>query len=212
MKNKYYHHSRLIHFLISILFLYGVLYLIPTSLVQKVSIISISFLVGLFLGMFDWNKMVKRIDQRNVLIIYSSESVFYSLILFLFFAQVAPRAFMSVASHIEKLNIYIYISLTSLTGLFSGQTFIIWQQIRKYETENGRIIPRLFWTNSIMGEHGMISKKGVVLENCNPSGKVKIGSEIWNAESIDGKFISKQENIIVRDINGLLLIIEKSVL
>ena len=168
-------------------------------------------MIGMIIGKFDWNTMKNRIDQRNVMIIYSTEYILYSFIFILFIAQMAPRTFLSLAIHLDKITNYLFISLLLITSLVTGQTFKLFISIRKYEMEKGRIIPRLFWTNSVTGEQGMILKTGIVLKKCDPEGKVKIGSEIWNAKSIDNKLIPEHYTIIVRDIIGLQLVVERAI-
>jgi len=56
---------------------------------------------------------------------------------------------------------------------------------------------------SSLGAEGMILKKGVVIKKCDPEGKVRIGSELWNAVSKDKTEIDIGENIIVRDIKDM---------
>lgn len=62
---------------------------------------------------------------------------------------------------------------------------------------------------SSLGAEGMILKKGVVVKKCDPEGKVRIGNELWNAVSKDGAWIDIEENIIVRDIKDMKLIVER---
>lgn len=59
------------------------------------------------------------------------------------------------------------------------------------------------------GEEGMISKEGVVIKKCSPKGKVKVGSEIWSALSIDGTEINENDQVKIKDIEGLRLIVER---
>ena len=81
--------------------------------------------------------------------------------------------------------------------------------MKAFESKCGRLIAKQFWNRSIVGQEGMISKEGFVLEKCAPNGKVQIGSEIWNAESIDEREIEASDRILVRDMDGLKLIVEK---
>ena len=61
---------------------------------------------------------------------------------------------------------------------------------------------------SSLGVEGMILKKSVVIKKCDPEGKVRIGSELWNALSKDKKEVNVGENIIVRDIKNMKLTVE----
>ena len=59
-----------------------------------------------------------------------------------------------------------------------------------------------------IGKEGMIGRQGKVAKTCNPIGKVKICGELWTAESIDGSEIEEGQEVVVRDIEGLTLIVE----
>ena len=63
--------------------------------------------------------------------------------------------------------------------------------------------------HSNLGVEGMLLKKGVVIKKCDPEGKVRIGNELWNAVASDGTEIDIGENIIVRDVKEMRLIVEK---
>ena len=56
----------------------------------------------------------------------------------------------------------------------------------------------------------MIGRRGKVVKTCNPVGKTKIRGEWWNAESIDGREIEEGQEVVVRDIEGLTLIVEEA--
>ncbi|MGA2514942.1 MAG: NfeD family protein [Thermodesulfobacteriota bacterium] len=60
-----------------------------------------------------------------------------------------------------------------------------------------------------LGVEGMILKRGVVIKKCNPEGKVRIGNEIWIAVAKDETEINVGENIIVCDVKGMKLFVEK---
>ena len=68
------------------------------------------------------------------------------------------------------------------------------------------------WRNSdaCVGEDGLLEQKGIVLEECRPVGQVKLINELWKAQSMNGEIIAKGEMIVVRRIEGLCLIVEKS--
>ena len=67
------------------------------------------------------------------------------------------------------------------------------------------------WKNSnvSIGEEGLIDRTGLVIEECSPIGRVKIGNELWQAKSINGDNIAQGDTIIVHRVEGFLLFIEK---
>ncbi len=65
----------------------------------------------------------------------------------------------------------------------------------------------IFEQQSLLGMESLISCVGEVVSDIDPSGQVKIGNEIWLAES--DEFIPEGEKAIVRDTEGLVLKVEK---
>jgi len=54
----------------------------------------------------------------------------------------------------------------------------------------------------------MIGKSGVAITDLNPKGEVRVGGEIWRAESISGN-IAKGEQVSVKTLKGLVVMVEK---
>ncbi len=60
-----------------------------------------------------------------------------------------------------------------------------------------------------LGSEGMVNKKGIVVENCFPNGRVRLANELWNARAINNEPITKGEEVIVKSVEGLNLIVQK---
>jgi membrane-bound ClpP family serine protease len=58
------------------------------------------------------------------------------------------------------------------------------------------------------GEEGMLGKKGVVIEDIDPEGKIQYASEIWDAFT-KGTSLIKGEKVKICGLKGLKLIVEK---
>ena len=58
------------------------------------------------------------------------------------------------------------------------------------------------------GQEGMLGKKGLVVENIDPEGKIQYASEIWDARTKGDRF-SKGEQVKINGIQGLMLLVEK---
>lgn len=57
--------------------------------------------------------------------------------------------------------------------------------------------------------HSMIGKEGIAQERLNPSGYVRIGSELWMADVTDNhSYIEEGESVTVIHIDGLKLTVE----
>jgi membrane protein implicated in regulation of membrane protease activity len=64
--------------------------------------------------------------------------------------------------------------------------------------------------NVFLGSEGTLDRIGSVVETCNPNGTVRLGTELWNATSLNGELIPAGEAVIVRKIDGLCLFVERS--
>lgn len=54
----------------------------------------------------------------------------------------------------------------------------------------------------------MIGRTGVVTTHCFPTGYVRIGGELWRAQSVDGARLVVGQQVIVRRLNGLVVLID----
>ena len=60
-----------------------------------------------------------------------------------------------------------------------------------------------------MGLEALIGLKGVVVEDLNPEGFVKLGGELWRAKSL-GSHVEKGQVVEVVKVEGLTLLVRKS--
>jgi len=163
--------------------------------------------LGYWLGHLDWNRRKSHIDKRNIVILYATDGAFYILLLLLYFIQFLPW---SVFTFIVKDHPYIFHFIIGFVCSFwVTYNFAFWRGVRAFESARGRLITKQFWGRSRVGPEGMISKQGIVIDSCDPTGKVQIGPEIWIAESVDKMKIEASNRVIVRDIEGLKLIVER---
>ena len=56
----------------------------------------------------------------------------------------------------------------------------------------------------------MVGKKGTVEEECIPEGIVRVGQEIWNAVSVDGECLKPGDRVVVKERQGLKLLVERA--
>jgi membrane-bound serine protease (ClpP class) len=59
----------------------------------------------------------------------------------------------------------------------------------------------------VTGLKALMSEPAVTLDDLNPSGRVRIHGEIWNAISISGN-INTGEKVRVREVKNLILYVE----
>jgi len=58
------------------------------------------------------------------------------------------------------------------------------------------------------GQEAMLKKKALVIEDINPEGKIQYAGEIWDAQG-EGKKFLKGEQVVIREFNGLSLIVDE---
>jgi membrane protein implicated in regulation of membrane protease activity len=58
------------------------------------------------------------------------------------------------------------------------------------------------------GQEAMLGKKGVVLEDIDPEGKIQFAGEVWDATTTRKRF-SKGELVRIASIRGLMLLVEE---
>jgi membrane protein implicated in regulation of membrane protease activity len=206
MKDKgYYYKTRLRHTLVCFLFVLLYLWVTSFNWVLSVVICFIGMLIGYSAGIIEWNKIKNRIDKRNSVIIYYSDGILYSLLIVLFFLQYVSMFKLATKLGTQK------IFFDTITGFFIalcfGLSMVVYLKSKNYEKIHGKLKTKLFYSRSVTGAEGMISKKGIFTSD----GKVKVGNEIWNAVPIDDQKIAVGDTVIVRDIEGLKLVVEKIV-
>ena len=61
----------------------------------------------------------------------------------------------------------------------------------------------------VTGKSAILAATGVVIEDLNPSGLIKVNGEIWKAVSVDGKKIKKGNTVKIISMDGLLLYVQE---
>ncbi len=62
--------------------------------------------------------------------------------------------------------------------------------------------------NAQKGKHPMIGLTGVVTEQLDPAGYIRVRGELWQAQAEGGRKIKKGEKVIVTHCDGLLLTVK----
>ena len=71
------------------------------------------------------------------------------------------------------------------------------------------IVAPLKRRKKLTGPEAMVGKTGLAITNLTPKGEVRVLGEIWQAESISGN-IQKGEQVTVKSLNGLVVIVERT--
>ena len=212
MSDELYSRSRLKHLIFSIVLSPAVVYVLPDlGWGVKVLMVGIGLLIGYVTGHRHWEQVRRRIDKRNTVILYYTDTLTYSILAVL--ALLSFRPFMGARGIYRVFSTYPWLFPAGLCywlGLWIGQNWSLYRGVRTFEHERGPVIAKHFYSPNVVGKEGMIGRRGKVAKTCNPIGKAKIRGEWWNAESIDGREIVKGQEVVVRDIEGLTLIVEEA--
>ena len=127
-----------------------------------------------------------------------------------------------------KIASYGLLTVGGVIALFLGSIMLInsdgWFEFQEISLEV--IIPTVLFTAAFFlfaigaglkaqrrqpttGSEGIVGEIGVAFTKLNPSGQVRVHGEIWNAESVGGA-VSKDSSIVVVEVNGLALKVNKA--
>lgn len=76
-----------------------------------------------------------------------------------------------------------------------GETYLWIRFLRRYKVRGGA--------------EGLIDERAEVVEPLEPTGKVRLLGEFWNAESASGESIAAGEQVIVTEVRGLTLVVRR---
>ncbi len=100
MKERNYQTSRFFHLIISFLFFLFLFFYFHVTWPLKFTISIFGLILGYWMGHIEWKDIHSRIDKRNIVILYFTDSGFYSILIFLFLIQSAPTALLKESVHI----------------------------------------------------------------------------------------------------------------
>jgi len=61
-------------------------------------------------------------------------------------------------------------------------------------------------STSLIGETAVVTEN---IDNDKESGQVTLSGNVWRARSCDGEVINKEEKVIIKEIRGVTLIVER---
>lgn len=171
--------------------------------------IALGLLAGYPFGAWRWARTRPRIDKRNVLILYFSDSGFILLLIVLYAFKSFPLAAGWAALQIYSHAIVVMSMMIFVASFWFGYDAALLRGVMAHEREHGPIRRKRFHSRSVTGQQGMIGLTGRVFRTCAPDGKVEVRGEFWNAVSIDRSEIPEGRKVVIRDIEEMTLIVEE---
>ena len=187
----------------------SLLWTVPgVSMLLKAGSTLVGATLGIFAGQSVWRKTQKNIYAKNRVTLYYTDSFTYTLLFMAGLASLMPgpalRGVLIVANHPVVLGV-ILLGLASLGLMMS---LVIYWQIRRHELKHGPLQAKWLYSQSTTGAEGMLGKSAVVEAVRGTEGTVRVGSELWLARPLDEFALHVGESVLVREVDGLCLLVE----
>jgi membrane protein implicated in regulation of membrane protease activity len=169
--------------------------------------------LGTWAGLIDGGTLERRIDRRGGVVLYAEDSVPYALLLPLGVLALLPFAFgtmMLAVIRSSGVQLFFQLGMCVLAAMWLAHDVVVRRRLRRISARRGPLRVQWFYGRSVVGAEGMIGKTGEVTSSRAGGGYVRIGSELWRADSIDGSPLGEGRRVIVRRVDGLALIVERA--
>jgi membrane protein implicated in regulation of membrane protease activity len=187
------------------------LLLTDVGLLQKAVALSVGLLVGVWGGLTTARSLEHRVDRGRGLVLYFEETAPYGVLLPLAFASLLPFGLGVAIDAVTRsvvLQRLLQLALCGSAAAWLAHDVILFTSLRRLAARLGPLEFQWFYTRSSTGPEGMIGKTGVVTTECAPEGYVRMGAELWKARSLDGACLTAGQSVIVRRLDGLVLLID----
>ena len=191
----------------------AVLILVATDLplLHKGLAVAGGLLLGAWGGLSTARALEHRVDRGAGLVLYFEDTAPYGLLLPLGLLSLSPFAFgvaIGTVTRSEEVQGLLQFALCGLAIGWLAHDVMLYIKLRRLASRLGPLQFQWFYTRSSTGQQGMIGKTGVVTTECSPTGYVRIGAELWKARSLDGARLTVEQNVIVRRLDRLVLLVD----
>jgi membrane protein implicated in regulation of membrane protease activity len=167
--------------------------------------------LGAWAGRNTSRRLDARVDRRGGLVLYVADTGLYGLLLPLALISLSPLGFgwaLGTVARSAGLQAWLQGMLCVVsTGWFAHEV-VVARQFRRIAARAGELHVQWFYAPSVVGPEAMLGRTGVVTTECSPVGYVRLGSELWRAESLDGARLPVGQPVVVRRFNGLAILVE----
>jgi membrane protein implicated in regulation of membrane protease activity len=167
--------------------------------------------LGTWAGVVDARAIERRIDRRGGVVLYTEDSVLYALLWPLGVLALLPFAFGTMTRAVVRssdVQVVLQVMICGLAAAWLTHDVLVSRRLRRISVRRGPLDVQRFYGRSVVGAEGMIGKVGEVTSSGPPAGYVRIGGELWRAESIDGSSLVEGQRVIVRRQNRLVLLVD----
>ena len=176
----------------------------------KLTAVILGLAIGYLLGRISWRRLRQRVLANNVLITYFEDSIWAAILVGLFLGSIAPRSFVLSFSYFVDHPTLVWSVGQFMAASCTSYAWALYRAMRHYERSTGPLRIKTFYARSVSGAEGLIGRVAKVVEPCDPEGRVTVGSESWSARSLNGGALEVGTAVVIRDVEGLRLIVEGS--
>ena len=165
--------------------------------------------VGILSGTLLWRRIRRGIYPRNRVIVYTADGASYAILIAVFMLSLLPRPHLKLLFFAIRNPLAIELSSLGLAATVVAYSAVLIGLIAKHERVHGPLEVKELYARSVVGAEGMIGLEGTVVATCAPEGTVAVRAELWNAVSIDGQSIPKGSKVVIRDLEGLQIVVQR---
>lgn len=167
---------------------------------------------GIALGRGTWNRRTAKIGNRGRLLEFSEGWLGAMIDVILTIPLMAILLTAHEMVHLRftgSFSVPFGMSAVLFAAGWFGYSAMIWNGVRKWEKKHGPIAVEKRYSPKYGGGETMVGRTGVVTQDLEPDGKVKLGATYWSARSFEGETIPAGTPVIVRDIDRLCVLVER---
>lgn len=177
----------------------------------KLFALAVGVVPGAWAGAITGRTLERGVDSRGGIVLYSSESAPYALLWPIAVVSLSPFAFGTMVrfvSHSAAAQWLLQLLVCGLAAAWLSHDIVVARRLRRLSRTYGTLTVQWFHARSVTGPEGMLGSKGVVTRASGPTGYVRIGGELWRAQSLEGAPLRVGQEITVRRLNGLTVFVE----
>jgi membrane protein implicated in regulation of membrane protease activity len=181
------------------------------ALVHRALTLWVGLMLGSWAGSVTGRTLQRRVDAGGGLVLYADETVLSGLVLPLSVLALSPFAFgtMLVAvARSAELQWMLQILLCGISSAWLAHDLVVARGLRRLRDAVGSLHIQWFHGRSTVGPEGLIGKSGIVTAPCTPTGYIRVAGELWRARSIDSSPLSVGQEVRVKRLNSLVLLVE----
>jgi hypothetical protein len=145
------------------------------------------------------------------LVLYVADTGLYGLLLPIAIVSLSPFGFGWALRTVERsagLEVWLQTIVCAVSAGWFMHEVVVARHLRQIAARFGELDVQWFHTPSAVGPEAMLGRAGVVATECAPLGYVRLGSELWKAESLDGTRLHVAQAVVVRRLKGLVILVE----